>query len=141
MQSTGANAEPIPGQCLRRVTSASVTDTIGLFSPVDLPRNNDAWKGEEFNSVRLALDASQTMMTHFIEDQLYMKNINEHDLQLLVSNPTARLADIYIYDKKVIKEKSDVTCKNGYVHQLEGLLIPPSNMAEEIRENGNMEDV
>ena len=136
MQSTGANAEPIPGQCLRRVTSASVTDTVGLFGPKDLPKNNSAW--EAFDSIRLALDASRTMMTHFIEDQLYMKNINERDLQLLVNDATARLSDIYIYDKKVIREKSDVTCKNGYVHQLNGLLIPPSNMAEELRVNGDM---
>ena len=136
MQSTGANAEPIPGQCLRRVTSASVTDTVGLFGSKDLPKNNSAW--EAFDSIRLALDASRTMMTHFIEDQLYMKNINERDLQLLVNDATARLSDIYIYDKKVIREKSDVTCKNGYVHQLNGLLIPPSNMAEELRVNGDM---
>ena len=136
MQSTGANAEPIPGQCLRRVTSASVTDTVGLFSSKDLPKNNSAWEG--LDSIRLALDASRTMMTHFIKDQLYMKNINERDLQLLVSDDNARLDDIYIYDKKVIKEKSDITCKNGYVHQLNGLLIPPSNMAEELRVNGDM---
>lgn len=136
MQSTGANAEPIPGQCLRRVTSASVTDTVGLFYPKDFPKNNDAWVG--FDSIRLALDASRTMMTHFIQDQLYMKNINERDLQLLVNDDEARLSDIYIYDKKVIRDKSDITCKNGYVHQLNGLLIPPSNMAEELRVNGDM---
>lgn len=136
MQSTGANAEPIPGQCLRRVTSASLTDTVGLFGAKDLPKNNKEW--EAFDSIRLALDASRTMMTHFIQDQLYMKNINERDLQLLVSDDEARLSDIYIYDKKVIREKSDVTCKNGYVHQLNGLLIPPSNMAEELRVNGDM---
>ena len=141
MQSTGANAEPIPGQCLRRVTSASVTDTVGLFGPLDLPENNSAWEG--ITSIRLALDASSTMMTHFIQDQLYMKNITEKDLDYLVAGGrgTARLSDYYIFDKKVIKEKSDVTCKNGYVHQLDGLLIPPSNMAEELRQNGTHEDM
>ena len=40
----------------------------------------------------------------------------------------------FIFDKMVIDQ--NVTCKNGYVHQLDGLLIPPSNMAEEIRTNG-----
>lgn len=135
MQSTGANAEPIPGQCLRRVTSASVTDTIGLFPYKDLPQNNKEWNKFESDSVRLALDASQTMMTHFIREQLYMKNIGERDLQILVGNPSASLSDIFIYGEKVIKELSDVTCKNGYVHQLDGLLIPPSNMAEELRKN------
>ena len=57
MQSTGVNAEPIPGQCLRRVTSAAVTDSIGLFFPEDLPRNNEEWIN--FSSIRLALDKTK----------------------------------------------------------------------------------
>ena len=141
MQSMGVNAEPVPGQCLRRVSSSSLTDTVGVFAPVDLPENNPYWEGIE--SIRLALDASNTMLTHFTEDQLYMKNITEKDLDWLVAGGrgVARLSDYYIYDKRVIKEKSDITCKNGYVHQLEGLLIPPSNMAEELRQNGTHEDL
>ena len=43
LQSTGINAEPVPGKCLRRVTSASVVDTIGLFAYKDLPKNNPDW--------------------------------------------------------------------------------------------------
>ena len=137
MQSSGANAEPIPGLCLRQVTSTSVTDTIGLFSYKEFPKNNPNWDVFKGERIRLALDATQPMMLHFIEDQLYQKNITEKDLRTLVSDDAAQLSDIYIFDKKVIKEKSDVTCKNGYVHQLNGLLITPSNMAEEIRLNGN----
>ena len=145
MQSTGVNAEPIPGQCLRQVTSASVTDTIGLFSYRDFPKNNSNWDAFKGERIRLALDATQPLMLHFIEDQLYQKNITEQDLRVLVGNDAAQLSDIYIFDKKVLLDKdekgrylySDITCKNGYVHQLDGLLIPPSNMAEEIRLNGN----
>ena len=142
MQSTGVNAEPIPGQCLRQVTSASVTDTIGLFAYRDFPKNNPHWDAYKEQRIRLALDATQPMMLHFIEDQLYQKNITVKDLRVLVGDEAALLSDIYIYDKKVLKEvngekRSDVTCKNGYVHQLDGLLIPPFNMAEEIRLNGN----
>ncbi len=137
MQSTGVNAEPIPGQCLRQESSAAVTDTIGLFTYRDLPKNNPDWDVFRGKNIRLALDATQPMMLHFIEEQLYQKNITEKDLQVLVSDAAASLSDIYVFDKKVIREKSDITCKNGYVHQLDGLLIPPSNMAEEIRKNGN----
>ena len=143
MQSMGVNAEPVPGQCLRRVASLSETDTVGLFAPVDLPENNPYWDSFKGGTIRLALDASSTMLTHFTEEQLYMKGITEKDLDRLVAGGrgTARMSDYYIYDKKVIKEKSDVTCKNGYVHQLDGLLILPSNMAEELRQNGSHEDL
>ena len=145
MQSTGVNAEPIPGQCLRQATSASVTDTVALFSYREFPKNNPHWDAFKEKQIRVTLDATQPMMLHFIKDQLYQKNITEKDLRLLVADNEALLSDIYIFDKKVLSEKdendrylfSDITCKNGYVHQLDGLLIPPSNMAEEIRLNGN----
>ena len=150
IQSTGANAEPVSGKCLRRVTSASVVDTIGLFAYADLPKNNPNWdifnpESEKFvaTNVRLALDATQPMMTHFIQDYLYQNGIEPDDLRMLVGDPAASWEDIYIFDKKVLrkdengKELSDVVCKNGYVHQLDGLLIPPSNMAEELRRNAD----
>ena len=143
MQSTGVNAEPIPGQCLRQVTSAAVTDTIGLFSYREFPKNNRHWDDFKDRQMRLALDATQPMMLHFIQDQLYQKGILESDLRMLVASKTAQLSDVFVYDKKVLKKDgngnplSDIACKNGYVHQLEGLLIPPFNMAEEIRLNGN----
>ncbi len=144
MQSTGANAEPVSGKCLRRGTSIEVVDTIGLFTYNSLPKNNPDWdifnpESEKFlyDNVRLALDATEPMMTHFIQDYLYQNGITENDLRILVGDSTANWNDIYIFDKKVLKDKSDVICKNGYVHQLAGLLIPPSNMAEELRSNGD----
>ena len=146
MPSSGSNSEPTSGQCLRRVTSAAVTDTIGLFYYKDLPQANPDWEVFRNRGVRLALDATRPMLSHFIKEQLDMKNITEKDLQVIVGDPTASISDIYIFDKKVlqdekddpVKRKCDVVCKNGYVHQLEGLLIPPSNMAEELRQNGDM---
>ena len=135
MQSTGTNAEPVPGQCLRRETSSSVVDSIGLFPYEVLPTNNPDWDLFKGSNVRLALDATPTLMLHLIQDYLYQESVNESDLQAIIRNESASWNDMYIYDKKVIKERSDVTCKNGYVHQLDGLLIPPSNMAEELRQN------
>ncbi len=133
--SAGANSEPTAGLSLRRKTSAVVTDTIPLLFDKDLPKNNKAWdvfRGGK--GIRLALDATPTLLTHFTEAQSYMNNITQKDLQIILGDDEAKLTDYHIFDKKVIK--GDVTCKNGYVHQLDGLLIPPANMAEEIRKNG-----
>lgn len=135
MQSVGADGESVSGQCLRRETAASVLDSIGLFPYEALPTNNPDWDIFKGTCARLALDATPTLMLHLNQDFLRQKNIIESDLQMIMRNPAASWNDVYIYDKKVIKEKSDVICKNGYVHQLEGLLIPPSNMAEELRQN------
>ena len=135
MPSANANSEPIIGRCLRQVTSANITDSIGLFYDADLPQNNEHWDRFRQTGIRLALDATEPMMVHFLEEQLYQNSITAEDLNILLNNRyNATTKDAFIFDKMVIDQ--NVTCKNGYVHQLDGLLIPPSNMAEEIRTNG-----
>ena len=44
--------------------------------------------------------------------------------------------DAYVFDIKVIKR--DITCKNGYVHVLGDVMIPPMNMAEYLRDKENL---
>ena len=139
MSSTPAlneTSEPNIGRCLRQVTSSNVTDTIGFFYNEDLPQNNPIWDRFRQNGIRLALDATSTTMVHFLEEQLYQNSITAEDLNILLNKPAQAptIKDAFIFDKKVIDK--NVTCKNGYVHQLDGLLIPPSNMAEELRTNG-----
>ena len=135
MPSSGEDDEPIVGRCLRQLTSANVTDTIGFFYDADLPQNNKEWDRFRQTGIRLALDATKTTMVHFLEEQLYQNSITAEDLNILLNNRyNATIKDAFIFDKKVIDQ--NVTCKNGYVHQLDGLLIPPANMAEEIRTNG-----
>lgn len=135
MPAPDANSETIIGRCLRQVTSAQVTDTIGYFYDKDLPQNNPDWDKFREKGIRLALDATRTTMVHFLEEQLYQNSISAEDLNIMLNNRyNATTKDAFIFDKMVIDQ--NVTCKNGYVHELDGLLIPPGNMAEEIRTNG-----
>ena len=84
--SVGANSEPTAGLSLRRKTSAVVTDTIPLLFEKDLPQNNEHWDiFRNGNGLRLALDATPTLLTHFTEAQSYMNNIKPEDLQLILS--------------------------------------------------------
>ena len=132
---SSATSEPNIGRCLRQVTSATATDTIGLFYDADLPQNNPDWDKFRTNGIRLALDGTQTMMVHFLEEQLYQNSISDEDLNIILNHRyDATTKDAFIFDKKVINQNA--TCKNGYVHELDGLLIAPSNMAEEIRTSG-----
>ena len=132
---SSANGEPTPGGILRRTTDLVAADLVSAYTYKDLPKANEDWSLFSNDTVYMALDATEPFMLHLVNDFLDMNNIKESDLKVLVGDPTATSSDIYIYDKKIIREKSDVTCKNGYVHQLDGLLIPPSNMAEELRLN------
>lgn len=138
MSSTAASSvssDPVEGRCLRQVTSANIVDSIGYFYEEDLPKNNQFWDGFREKGIRLATDGTSTMMVHFLDEQLYQNNIKTSDLEVLFNHRYEGITsnDAFIFDKKVIDQ--NVTCKNGYVHQLDGLLIPPSNMAEEIRRN------
>ena len=137
--STDGFAEPTSGRCLRLTTSANVTDTIGYFYDKDLPQFNTAWDAFREGGIRLALDATATTMVFFTNDYLYQSNITNADLGFIVNGDETPVnsSDIYVFDKKVLLDRSNVTCKNGYVHQLNGLLVAPSNMAEEIRTNGS----
>ena len=133
---TGTDAEVQEGRCLRQVTSANIVDTIGRYAGNELPQNNPFWDRYREKGIRLALDGTNFLMVHFLEEQLYQNNITLNDLEILFNHRYGgqiTADDAFIFDKRVINQ--NVTCKNGYVHQLDGLLIPPSNMAEEIRRN------
>ncbi|MBR4338551.1 MAG: hypothetical protein IKP91_10025 [Bacteroidaceae bacterium] len=133
---SGTDAEVQEGRCLRQVTSANIVDTIGHYAGNELPQNNPFWDRYREKGIRLALDGTNFLMVHFLEEQLYQNNITLNDLEILFNHRYGgkiTADDAFIFDKRVINQ--NVTCKNGYVHQLDGLLIPPSNMAEEIRRN------
>lgn len=139
MSSTAApnkGEDPTEGECLRQVTSAGITDTIYFRKGDELPQFNTHWDRFRETGLRLAEDGTQPMMVHFLAEQLQKNGISTEDLSVLVNRKDEYISptDAFIFDKKVIYQ--NVTCINGYIHVLDGLLIPPSNMAEEIRTNG-----
>lgn len=136
---SSSNSEPNAGQCLRRETSANIMDTIYTYSGAELPQNNPHWDVLRGQEVRMALDNTEPMMVHFLEEQLRMISMTDEDMDYLFNHPKVAptVESAYIFDKEVIKR--DVTCKNGYIHLLDGLLIPPSNMAEEIRKDSQLD--
>ena len=149
-------------QCLRQVTSYSAVDTIPLWNPEDLPvmRNRAPetassttavtsdleWWGKDFWAdynqpgsprIFMAVDGTNGMMTHFIEANMKEKSITHSDVSFIIygdrnvwPESTERS---YIYDREIIEP--DIVCKNGYIHVLDEVLVPPTNMAEMIRQD------
>lgn len=120
---------PVKGQVLRRNTSLSVSDTIG-FEPGNTLPSNAYWDRFRAKGIRLAKDNSAIPMVYFLEENMRAKNITADDFSILFNGRKREAGDAYIYNIKV-KER-DITCQNGYIHVLEEVLIPPSNMAEVI---------
>lgn len=148
--------------CLRQTTAATAVDTIPYWSYSDLPNNlnhmdeaGNALPVDEESTERIdtkfwkkfrdrgpgsgiymALDATQPMMTHFLEGQLRDKNIENRDVAFILNKRDESWEGnrSYIYGNRVVEQ--DVTCLNGYFHVLDSVLLTPPNMAEMIRQNG-----
>ncbi len=135
--------------CLRQPTAASVLDSIPYFTPNELPelRNpNDLnywkrFKDGSYKGIYMALDRTNTYMAHFLEGYMRNSGVKKSDVAVVLNlrNTPKDWKDTdgdrsYIFNREVIEQ--DVTCLNGYFNVLDGVLLQPQNMAEEIRISG-----
>ena len=133
---------------LRQISAASATDSVPFWSWDKLPVNYNEdskepkyWKRHataENKGLWMAADATTPMVTHFLEGQLKEKGIRHRDVAFILNDAAGWPEDqnrSYIYDAKIVE--ADVVCLNGYFHVLDKVLVPPGNMAEVIRTNGN----
>lgn len=154
LSSTGATAGS-EGTCLRRKTSASVLDSIPLLDSnlgKEVPVYNRFWSAlrgkENAEKLRIAMDGSDAMMVHILGDYLKNNAIEASDIEFLfkkngVQTKTYTSDEVLIFDSKLVASEvatdgfSDdtvtITCKNGSVFRLDKVLLPPSNMAQELR--------
>lgn len=134
---------------LRQNSAAAVVDSVRWWRPEELPTNYsqvegekhywDRFKGDKGKSILMATDDSESMMTHFVENNMKEQRIKRSDVAFIVgdkegwseSDPTRA----YVFGDRVVEQ--DVVCLNGYFHVLDKVLVPPSSMAEEIRSNGS----
>jgi uncharacterized surface protein with fasciclin (FAS1) repeats len=119
------------GTALRRSTSVSVLDSVPFESGDMLPMGR-LWDGHRNKGIHLLKDATSWPMVHFLEGSLNNAGISNADFSL-ITGVERTTNDAHIFSVKV-KER-DITCKNGYVHVLEKVLIPPVNIAEYLKTN------
>ena len=147
-------ADPVEGTCLRRDISLGAVDTVPYFTSDMLPEYNEYWdrfrteKGG--NGLLLAVDASDPMMVHLLREFVKTQKITARDINIIFNadRSTTRSGDEgFIYGNQIIAsgidygEYSDdtltITCKNGFVYRMSDVLLPPSNMAQELRQHPN----
>ena len=137
---SGTSSDPIvQGMALKHITSANVIDTITHMKwKGDMPVNNNYWAKYYDKGLHIVMDATRPMMVHFTEEQMTTNGITtrgtDSDFEVITGtayDPAEHSA--YIYRNKIIS--ADITCKNGYIHQMADVLVPPGNMAQVIRNN------
>ncbi|MGE4432495.1 MAG: hypothetical protein AB7D40_00595 [Bacteroidales bacterium] len=122
------------GILFRRTTMMDITDTIPMVAYEEMPKN--AYFSEfKDQTVPMFMDATQWTMVQFFPEVRQAKKITDDDMQIITGIKPGE-EDAYVFGSKIIHK--DITCKNGYLHELGSLLFPPDNMAEYIRRNSDL---
>lgn len=139
MMSRSEGNPPTPGMYMRKTTGINLFDSLTVVTPEMLPTSESTtdkkyWEDlRDKENIRLLSDNSTPMMVFFSEDFMTKSGISDEDF-LELFGEKREFNQFYIYQNKVIKK--DIACQNGYVHELNNVLLPEPNMAEIIRNSG-----
>ena len=117
--------------------------------PFDYYRDYLANSGK--TNIRVALGNKNPMLVHFLYEYVRTNNILDSDFEVLFNYEKTNKRRVgtegFIYSSKIVKsdvsygDLSDdtltITCKNGYLYRMDDVLLPPSNMAQVLRETEN----
>ena len=135
---------PAKGEVCRRATSMSLLDSVMYIATDDdrgiLPNNpyfNELRANRD--SIVLFTDASNPApMLHFTGKFVTSNQLSFTDIDFIYNQPegTFHSDDIYVNNSRVTN--SNIFCKNGFVHQVDKVLVPLDNMSEIIRKSPKM---
>ena len=84
----------------------------------------------------LLRDNTGKPMIHFLPAYMQYNKITSNDLSILTNGASNSVSDSWVNGKKVVE--SDITCKNGYLHKVDGVMVQSDNMAQIINRHANM---
>jgi uncharacterized surface protein with fasciclin (FAS1) repeats len=128
------------GTAMRRMSALADIDSIPFERPENMPAGAywDAYRTKGMYLLKdYTLDATNNALPMVFFTQTFMdkNSISDDDFSILTGGKTRNKGDMYIFDNKVVKQ--DIVCKNGYIHVLDKVMIPPTNMADYISKNVN----
>ncbi len=128
---------PMEGMCMRRETAVSIYDSVEILKPEKMP-NTAAWQNfkSRGKSIPIFKDATAAPMIHFLPAYMTFNKITSEDLAILTNHQASDIHEAWVNGKKVVER--DITCKNGYIQKVNGIIESSPNMAEIIRQNSNM---
>ncbi len=133
----GDAATPEEGRTMRRETATSIYDSVYVMSWDEMP-NTKAWADfrNRKKSIPIFKDATAAPMIHFLPAYMNYNRITDGDLAILTNHVATSAAEAWVNGKKVVER--DITCKNGYIQKVSGVIESSPNMAEIIRTNPRM---
>lgn len=125
----------VKGMVMRRETSLDPLDMLD-FEKESLPAKNPYFAPYRAKGMYILNDNTSPRLIHLLQELVDVHNITDEDFAVLFNGLKHEKGDGFVLNHKIIEK--DITCKNGYIHVLDGLLLPRENMATYIRENDNL---
>ena len=128
---------PEEGMCMRRESAVSVFDSVARIYPDQMP-NTAYWQKykDHKNGIVLLRDNTSKPMIHFLPAYMKHNKITDSDLATLTNGESNSVSDAWVNGKKIVDR--DITCKNGYIHKVEGVMTSADNMADIVASHANM---
>ena len=144
--STGATTYT-QGMAIKHATNVSVMDSVSAVQLSEMPAYNPYYDYYKTHGGLMALyDNTVSPLVHFTKEFMLSNNMT-YDASptsdfSIITGTTYDEGAAFIFDKAVMKQRDNdtygnVTCQNGYIHQVNGVLVPPGNIAQMLR---NQED-
>lgn len=125
------------GIAMKHQTSANATDTlyhIWTSDIANLPSNNEYWQSHLAEGLDVVMDNTRPMMVHFTQEQMLNNSITDNDFSIITGRQFSS-GSTFIFKNQVIAK--DITCLNGYVNQTDGVIVPPGNLGQVIRQSND----
>jgi uncharacterized surface protein with fasciclin (FAS1) repeats len=135
------------GMAIKHVTNANVMDSISAVQLSQMPAYNPYYNYYKTHGGLLAMyDNTVAPMVHFTKEFM-LANDMTYDASptsdfSIITGTTYEDGAAFVFDKAVMKQNGsdiygNVTCQNGYIHQLNGVLVPPGNIAQMLRKEAD----
>ena len=136
LSNVSSNSGIVRGSAIKHPTSISPIDSITRYSFASAiaayGERNPFWTSHT-RGINVVADGTTPMLVHFTPNYLLKNNITTSDFAIVTGNAEEEVGenDAYVYGNKIVAP--DVTCQNGYIHQVADLMTPPGNMAQVIK--------
>ena len=124
------------GTLFRRTTLMEIEDTIPLVTYQDMP-HNAYFESFKNDTIRMLMDGTSWTLVQFFPEVMSSLKVTDNDMKYVIGNG-ASTDQTYLFQSKVVNR--DITCKNGYLHELDRICMIPDNMAGYIRTEESVSD-
>jgi uncharacterized surface protein with fasciclin (FAS1) repeats len=133
----GEDNHPEEGRTMRRETATSIYDSVMIMKPSQMP-STEVWAKfkDKGRSIPILRDATPSPMIHFLPAFMKYNKFTNTDLDVLTNHQANDVNEAWVNGKKVIER--DITCKNGYIQKVNGVIESSPNMAEIIHQHPKM---